>query len=179
MGRKKKKKSSIRYYLIRVTPLRESVIYWETLNQSSAAEQRVFCPHAAGRKTGNTSSIPPFSGLCLRTKSLAVSSRRFNQSFLYYKKIDPSSRNRDERHSFRGTTRNSPKRRAFRMQTHPRPLTQSRGQLYFSFKRQLPGESPALHASGSHHPALSDSANQHKAAHSTLFPYRPHISIYG
>ena len=47
-GRKKKKKSSIRYYLIRVTPLRESVIYWETLNQSSAAEQRVFCPHAAG-----------------------------------------------------------------------------------------------------------------------------------
>ena len=43
-GRKKKKKSSIRYYLIRVTPLRESVIYWETLNQSSAAEQRVFCP---------------------------------------------------------------------------------------------------------------------------------------
>ena len=46
-GRKKKKKSSIRYYLIRVTPLRESVIYWETLNQSSAAEQRVFCPHAA------------------------------------------------------------------------------------------------------------------------------------
>ena len=98
---------------------------------------------------------------------------------VYYKKIDPSSRNRDERHSFRGTTRNSPKRRAFRMQTHPRPLTQSRGQLYFSFKRQLPGESPTLHASGSHHPALSDSANQHKAAHSTLFPYRPHISIYG
>ena len=128
---------------------------------------------------GNTYSIPAFSIPCLETKSLAVSSRRFNQSFLYYKKIDPSSRNRDERHSFRGTTRNSPKRRAFRMQTHPRPLTQSRGQLYFSFKRQLLGESPALHASGSHHPALSDSANQHKAAHSTLFPYRLHISIYG
>ena len=126
---------------------------------------------------GNTYSIPAFSIPCLETKSLAVSSRRFNQSFLYYKKIDPSSRNRDERYSFRGTTRNSPKRRAFRMQTHPRPLTQSRGQLYFSFKRQLPGESPALHASGSHHPALSDAANQHKAAHSTLFSYPCYTSI--
>ena len=152
---------------------------WESLNKSSSAEQRIFSSIRAASKAGNTYSIPPLLKPSSREKSRAVSSRRFNQSFLYYKKIGPSSRNRDERHSFRGTTRNSPKRRAFRMQTHPRPLTQSRGQLYFSFKRQLPGESPALHASGSHHPALSDSANQHKAAHSTLFPYRPHISIYG
>ena len=147
--------------------------------KSSSAGKRIFCPIRAVLKAGNTYSIPPLSELSAEPKSSADSSRRFNQSFLYYKKIDPSSHNRDERHSFRGTTRNSPKRRAFRMQTHPRPLTQSCGQLYFSFKRQLPGESPALHASGSHHPALSDSANQHKAAHSTLFPYRPHISIYG
>ena len=151
----------------------------ETLNKSPSAEQRIFFPSCSVPKVGNTYSIPPLSTPSSGEKTLAVSSRRFNQSFLYYKKIDPPSHNRDERHSFRGTTRNSPKRRAFRMQTHPRPLTQSRGQLYFSFKRQLPGESPALHASGSHHPALSDSANQHKAAHSTLFPYRPHISIYG
>ena len=53
----------------------------ETLNKSSAAGQRIFCPHAALRKVGNTQSIPPLFEACLWTKSLAASSCRFNQSF--------------------------------------------------------------------------------------------------
>ena len=72
----------------------------ETLNKSSAAGQRIFCPQSAVWKTGNiaqplpaklaygcgiplagTYSIPTFSKPCLRTKSLAASSCRFNQSF--------------------------------------------------------------------------------------------------
>ena len=54
----------------------------ESLNKSSSAEQRIFCPNHAVRKTGNTYSIPTFSALSLGTKSLAVSTCRFNQSFL-------------------------------------------------------------------------------------------------
>ena len=77
--------------------------------------------------------------------------------------------NRDERQSFRGTTRNSLKSSAaYPVQTHHRPLTQSRVRPYLSFRRQLLGESPVLHASGSHHPALSMVANQYKAAQSQL-----------
>ena len=53
----------------------------EALNKSSSAEQRIFCPIRAVRKTGNTSSIPVFFELSPVTKSLAVSSCRFNQSF--------------------------------------------------------------------------------------------------
>ena len=54
----------------------------ETLNKSSAAGQRIFCPHTAVQKAGNTYSIPPLSEPCLETKSLAASSCRLNQSFL-------------------------------------------------------------------------------------------------
>ena len=53
----------------------------ETLNKSTSAEQRIFYPQSAVRKTENTQSIPSFSVPCLRTKSLAVSSRGFIQSF--------------------------------------------------------------------------------------------------
>ena len=54
----------------------------EPLNKSSAAEQRIFFPIHAEWKTGNTRSIPLFSILLSEEKSLAVSSCRFNQSFL-------------------------------------------------------------------------------------------------
>ena len=53
----------------------------ETLNKSSAAERRIFCPQTAVWKMGNTYSIPSFSKPCLEPKSFAVSSCRFNQSF--------------------------------------------------------------------------------------------------
>ena len=72
----------------------------EALNKSSAAGQRIFCPQSAVWRMGNiaqplpaklaygcgiplagTQSIPTFSKPCLRTKSLAPSSCRFNQSF--------------------------------------------------------------------------------------------------
>ena len=53
----------------------------ETLNKSSAAERRIFCSQAAVQKMGNTYSIPSFSEPCLKAKSLAASSCRFNQSF--------------------------------------------------------------------------------------------------
>ena len=46
----------------------------ESLNKSSAAEQRIFCPIRTVWKTGNTSSIPPFPKLSPETKSPAVSS---------------------------------------------------------------------------------------------------------
>ena len=71
-----------------------------------------------------------------------------------------------------------PKRYAFQMQTHPRPVTGSSVRPYCDFRRQLLGESPALHASGSHHPALSTVANQYKAAQSLLFTYLRHINIF-
>lgn len=51
------------------------------MNKSSSAGQRIFCPQPSVRKMGNTYSIPAFSIPCLETKSLAASSRRFNQSF--------------------------------------------------------------------------------------------------
>lgn len=54
----------------------------EPLNKSSSAEQRIFCPIRAVQKTGNTSSIPVLFELSPVTKSLAVSSCRFNQRFL-------------------------------------------------------------------------------------------------
>ena len=54
----------------------------ETLNKSSAAERRIFCHIRAVQKTGNTYSIPTFFGLSAETKSPAVSSCRFIQSFL-------------------------------------------------------------------------------------------------
>ena len=52
------------------------------MNKSSSAGQRIFCPQPSVRKMGNTYSIPAFSIPCLETKSLAASSRRFNQSSL-------------------------------------------------------------------------------------------------
>ena len=54
----------------------------ETLNNSSAAEQRIFSPIRAVQKTGNTYSIPPFSEPSAGEKSLAASSCRIIQSFL-------------------------------------------------------------------------------------------------
>ena len=51
------------------------------MNKSSSAGQRIFFPQPSVRKKGNTYSIPAFSIPCLETKSLAASSRRFNQSF--------------------------------------------------------------------------------------------------
>ncbi len=51
------------------------------MNKSSSAGQRIFCPQPSVRKMGNTYSIPAFSIPCPETKSLAASSRRFNQSF--------------------------------------------------------------------------------------------------
>ena len=60
----------------------ERILLKEPLNKSSAAEQRIFFPIHAEWKTGNTRSIPLFSILLSEEKSLAVSSCRFNQSFL-------------------------------------------------------------------------------------------------
>ena len=81
--------------------------------------------------------------------------------------------NRDERHSFRGTTRNSPKTAQLKSAiTLPVFNGTTRRTLNsFPFRRRLMGESPALHISGSHHPALSLNANQHKAAQSMLLTY--------
>ena len=56
--------------------------FWEPLNKSSTAEQRIFCSLSAVWKIGNTYSIPRFSKLCEEAKSLAVGSCRINQSFL-------------------------------------------------------------------------------------------------
>ncbi|HBJ16343.1 MAG TPA: hypothetical protein DIT87_06670 [Clostridiales bacterium] len=53
----------------------------ESLNRSSSAEQRIFFSIRADSKTGNTQSIPPLLNPSPREKSLAVSSRRPNQSF--------------------------------------------------------------------------------------------------
>ena len=53
----------------------------ETLNNSSAAGQRIFSPIRAVQKTGNTYSIPPFSEPSVGEKSLAASSCRIIQSF--------------------------------------------------------------------------------------------------
>ena len=46
------------------------------------------------------------------------------------------------------------------------------------FRPQLMGESPVLHASGFHHPALSENANQHKTTQSQLFQYWIYSSIF-
>ena len=40
------------------------------------------------------------------------------------------------------------------------------------------GESPVLHMRGSHHSALSENANQYKAAQSSLLSYPQHITIF-
>ena len=56
--------------------------YRETLNKSSAAGRRIFCPIRSVLKVGNTYSIPPLSELSAEPKSSAASSCRFNQSFL-------------------------------------------------------------------------------------------------
>ena len=53
----------------------------ETLKPSST-EQRIFSSGRAASKAGNTQSIPPLWNPSSREKSLAVSSRRFIQSFL-------------------------------------------------------------------------------------------------
>ena len=53
----------------------------ETLNKSSAAEQRIFSSIRSVSKVGNTSSIPPLLKLSAEEKSLAVSTCRFIQSF--------------------------------------------------------------------------------------------------
>ena len=78
----------------------------------------------------------------------------------------------------RGTTRNSPFG-ALSVPTHLRPLTESTGKPYFSFRPQLLGESPVLHASGSHHPALSVCAYQYKTTQSSPLNIFLNISIYG
>ena len=62
----------------------------ESLNKSSSAEQRIFSSIRAASKAGNTYSIPPLLNPSSREKSLAVGSRRFNQSFL--KSHSPNSR---------------------------------------------------------------------------------------
>ena len=54
----------------------------ETLNNSSAAGQRIFSPIRAVQKTENTYRIPPFSEPSAGEKSLAASSCRMIQSFL-------------------------------------------------------------------------------------------------
>ena len=54
----------------------------ETLNKSSAAERRIFCIIRSVLKTGNTYSIPSFLELSAKSKSPAVSSCRFIESFL-------------------------------------------------------------------------------------------------
>ena len=53
----------------------------ESLNRPSSAEQRIFFPSCAVSKVGNTQSIPTLLKLSSGEKSLAVSSRRPNQSF--------------------------------------------------------------------------------------------------
>ena len=85
---------------------------------------------------------------------------------------------RDERHSFRGTTRIRQNGAALKALTRSQPLTELPGALYFLFKGQLMGESPALHIRRSHHPALSKMQNQYKAAQSSLLSYPQHISIF-
>ena len=52
----------------------------EPLNKSSAGEPRIFWSIHSVLKMGNTQSIPSFSELLPESKSLAVSSCRFNQS---------------------------------------------------------------------------------------------------
>ena len=54
----------------------------EPLNNTAAAERRVFCPIRAVPKLGNTQSIPPISVLSAESKSLATSSCRIIQRFL-------------------------------------------------------------------------------------------------
>ena len=53
----------------------------EPLNQSSAAEQRIFSPIRSASKAGNTYSIPPLLELSASEKTLAASACRLNQSF--------------------------------------------------------------------------------------------------
>ena len=67
-------------------------------------------------------------------------------------------------------------RRSLKAQSRSQSITELPGAPYFLFRRQLLGESPALHASGFHHPALSDDANHCKAAQSQLFKYLPYTS---
>ena len=64
---------------------------------------------------------------------------------------------RDERHSFRGTTRiRCFHSAALKALSRSQLLTELPGDLYLFFKAQLMGESPALHIRGSHPPALSE-----------------------
>ncbi|MCI7573773.1 MAG: hypothetical protein MSS94_03365, partial [Clostridiales bacterium] len=51
----------------------DSRVTRETLNKSSAAEQRIFSSIRSVSKVGNTSSIPPLLKLSAEEKSLAVS----------------------------------------------------------------------------------------------------------
>ena len=51
------------------------------MNKSPSAGQRIFFPIRAVSKAGNTYSIPPLSKLSAGEKSLAASSRQFNQRF--------------------------------------------------------------------------------------------------
>ena len=70
------------------------------------------------------------------------------------------------------------KRRSLKVQTHSQPVTELPGAPYLFFRRQLMGESPALHIRRFHHPALSKMQNQYKAAQSSLLSYPQHISIF-
>ena len=70
----------------------------EPLNKSSTAEQRIFCSLSAVWKIGNTYSIPRFPKLSEEAKSLAVSSCRFNHSFLRFRPARNASRQRQEYH---------------------------------------------------------------------------------
>ncbi len=75
----------------------------------------------------------------------------------------------DERPTFRGTTRNSPKGALMKNFHFSQLITKSPGAPYCFFRRRLLGESPAMHASGFHLPALSVSASHCKTAHSQPF----------
>ena len=67
---------------------------------------------------------------------------------------------------------------ALKALTRSQLLTELPGEPYYLFRPQLMGESPALHISGSHHPALSENANQHKAAQSQLLTYPGYINTF-
>ena len=87
--------------------------------------------------------------------------------------------NRDERHSFRGTTRNSPFPVQLKALLRSRSLTEPPGEPYSKrFRTQLVGESPVLHASGSHHPALSEKRKPIQGSPVTAVAHIPYILAY-
>ena len=86
--------------------------------------------------------------------------------------------NRDERHSFRGTTRIRRFRRSLKALLRSQSLTESPGALYLSFKGQLMGESPALHIRGSHHPALSEMQTNVRQPNHSFYNIKVNVTIF-